>query len=105
MQVLKLADDLFPGLLDGTKRCTIRAGRRDIKLEPLQFVPTNNTVEPVIVDVLEVRYLRSRYIDDQLAWADGANGADALRQALTRFYPDLGPDGEVTVVLFEGSEA
>lgn len=105
MQTLKLANDLFPGLKDGTKRCTVRAGRRDIELGPLLFI--SSTLEEggdhlkEKVFVTEVRYTMFGLLTDEIADMDGGVTAEELRAAMYRFYPNLISSSEITIVIFE----
>ena len=100
-QTLALADDLYPDLLDGKKRCTVRAGKRAIELGYLEFESASGTLPRIPVDVNNVRYVRAGAIPDDVAQRDGALNGIELFNALHRFYPDLGPDDTVTVVDFE----
>ena len=100
MQSLKLADDLFPAVLARTKRNTVRSGRRDIAPGPLAFEPTSGRGDPVVVNVVSVAHQRLRDLTDDQARRDGADTAAELAVAMRRFYPDIGPDDEITVVEF-----
>ncbi|TJW14443.1 MAG: ASCH domain-containing protein [Mesorhizobium sp.] len=97
---LKLADDLFPGLLNGEKTCTIRSGRRDIQLGPLVFESVSGELNQVTVEVISVIYMRAGDIPDDLARADGARDGTELLDAMKRFYPDLKSESEITAVIF-----
>ncbi len=101
MQTLKLANDLFPGLRDGSKRITIRTGRRDIVLGLLAFEPVNeDDGPPHVVNVTSVRYTLMHYITDAEAQADGAADWRSLLTAMHRFYPDITETSVVTVIEF-----
>lgn len=105
MQTLKLANDLWSDLTLG-KRVTVRAGRRDIQLGPLRLESTEPDFEigehlQEVVEVVEVRYKRLRDLTDLEAEEDGATDADELRDVLRRFYPNLRPDDEITLVYFQ----
>lgn len=101
MQELKLADDMFPGLLSGDKECTIRSGKRNIELGYLAFSSVSGDIEPVVVDVIRVSHTLARYIHVREAQADGAVSVNALLTAMRRFYPDLTLDDVVTIVEFK----
>ncbi len=100
-QELKLADDLFAGIDDGTKRATIRAGTRDIQPDELLFSGVNNPKRRRLVDVSEVKHILLSELTDELAQMDGAADAQEMAEALTRFYPDITADSPITVVLFK----
>ena len=104
MQALKLANDLFPGLRDGSKQCTIRAGRRDIQIGPLLFESTDLVDGESLkqeVFVTEIRYTFLGLITDEIAQMDGCPTADELESVMHRFYPDLSLGDVVTVIIFE----
>jgi hypothetical protein len=106
MQKLKLANDLFPGFEQGTKRCTVRAGRRDIKLGPLIFESTDLVGDPPAtlcqkVFVTEVRYTMFGLLSDEVAFLDGGVTAEELKRAMYRFYPHLISSDEITIVFFD----
>lgn len=100
MQTLKLADDLFPSLLDGTKLCTIRRGERDISLDRLTFENVSET-QFAVVFVTSVRKTFIDLLTDEEAQADGAKNAEDMFQSLKRFYPDLEKDSPITIIQFE----
>jgi hypothetical protein len=100
MQTMKLANDLIGPLLTGEKRGTVRAGIRDVKLEPLRLEPASGHGFAYVVEVLEVRYKLAGDLTDEEGRRDGyANGFE-LFQALLKYYPDLGRGSPVTVVYF-----
>jgi hypothetical protein len=102
-QALILANDLFAGLNDGGKRLTIRTGRRDIQLGRLVFRPSkpSKKIKPVNVSVCEVRYKRLEAITDEEAVQDGFADALSVLDGMRRFYPDIRPEDEVTLVYFD----
>lgn len=97
-QTLVLADDLYTDVLDGKKKCTVRAGKRDIALGLLTFESASEKLPKIDVDVHSVQYIRAGYIPDTVALKDGAKDGIELFNALHRFYPNLGPEDTVTVV-------
>ena len=97
-QTLKLADDLFPSLLAGKKCATVRAGARAIELGELLFESVSGT-QRASVEVYEVRHKALSRLTNLEAAADGATSAEELARALKRFYPSLGPNDAITVVL------
>lgn len=101
VQELKLADDLFPGLISGDKRVTIRAGDRDIKLGRLVFTSVDGGYDPVPVEVFTVMKCFMWAVTDEVAQVDGADTAEELLEGMKRFYPDLDWDSIVTVVFYK----
>jgi hypothetical protein len=97
-QKMWLVDDLFPSLLAGEKLCTIRAGKREFTTGPLTF--ESKTGQVAYVDVTEVRHKKLRDLTDSEAQMDGALNAEDMADALKRFYPDIGPDSDITIVLY-----
>lgn len=98
-QKMWLVDDLFPPLLAGDKTCTIRAGKRDFTTGPMTFESKNGL--HATVNVTEVRHKRLRDLTDREAQMDGALNAQDMAGALKRFYPDIGPDSDITIVLYD----
>ena len=101
MQTLKLADDLMECVTDGSKRVTVRAGKRDIATGPLRFEATDGSVNPLVVNVTRVVV---RPLWNVPLWAvhgEGLFGWDDLMEALVRFYPDITEDSDVTAIEFE----
>lgn len=104
MQTLKLANDLFPGFEDETKRCTIRAGRRDIEVGPLLFEstqPVNGKFLKQKVFVTEIRYTMFGLISDEIAQMDGCPTSEVLKLSMRRFYPHLISSDTMTIVIFD----
>ena len=97
-QKMWLVDDLFPALLSGDKTCTIRAGKRDFTEGSLTF--ESKTGQAATVNVTEVRHKKLRDLTDREAQMDGALNAEDMADALKRFYPDIGPDSDITIVLY-----
>ena len=101
MQMLKLADDLMPLVQDGSKRVTVRAGRREIVEGPLTLEATNGSVAPIEVLVTRVDICSIR---DLMPWAIEGEGLESrfeLLEVMWRFYPDIKFDSEVTAIEFE----
>ncbi|RYM35751.1 hypothetical protein ERX46_01790 [Brumimicrobium glaciale] len=98
MQKLTLYEDIFDALEKG-KVTTIRKGRRDIALGELLFesVETNRQQ---IVDVVMVYYTRLENVKREDLENDGFKNHQDMWEQMQRFYPDIGLEDEVTVVLF-----
>lgn len=100
MQTLKLANDLFAAIEDHGKSLTIRKGIRPIHCGPLLFEPVDPGVEPVEVFVEKVEVARAKYVRPIIWELDGFASYEAALVGMRRFYPDFGPDTEVTIVHF-----
>lgn len=101
MQQLKLANDLFPGVVNNTKHMTIRKGRRDIQLGWLEI----ETTDPVqgsflnhAVRVHRVVYTMVGMLCDRDAKEDGFDSVQDLIDKMQRFYPGLDAGTEITLV-------
>lgn len=99
-QELKLADDLFPSLLAGSKTCTIRAGKRDYTAGPLVFSAVNSN-QSTVVKVTAVVHKKLGELTDDEAQKDGAATAAEMAQALKRFYPDITAESDITIVTYD----
>lgn len=100
MQTLKLADDLFEPLLNGTKRGTVRNGKRDIVPGTLIFESADGTQKPARVQVSRVSLTEVHALTIRDAQLDGHERPDDLIAALHRFYPSLAGTDLVTVIEF-----
>ncbi len=99
MQELKLADDLFVGLFDGSKNATIRLGKREIVLGALALEAVSGGWG-AIVNVTNVRHKKMSEITQDEAYADGRMTLDEFSDVMKRFYPHATPDDEITIVFF-----
>jgi len=104
-QTLKLANELFEDLRGGIKKCTVRAGKRDVSLGPLIFESTDPVDDDSVflfqeVNITEVRYTTLKYLSDEVAQMDGAADAVELLGSLRNFYPDLDLNDEITIIIF-----
>jgi hypothetical protein len=97
MQQLALVNDLFAAFEDGGKRCTIRKGRRDIALGPLEFVSPDGTLKQ-IVNVTRVIYTRADGLEDHELWDDGFDSLPDMLEGMKRYYPDITEDTEITLI-------
>ena len=102
-QKMWLVDDLFPPLLAGEKLCTIRAGKRDFTAGPMTFESKSGL--HATVNVTEVRHKKLSELTDREAQMDGALNAQDMADALKRFYPEIGPDSDITIVLYDPPKA
>ena len=98
---LKLADDLFDGMLSGDKRVTIRNGQRNIEVDKhLTIESTNGTYPSVTVLVEMITVLRVKDLSDDFLEADGFEYLEDFIEGMSRFYPNLTEDSVVTVIVF-----
>lgn len=98
MQKLLLAEDVFDSLLKG-KSVTIRKGKRDIQLSELLFESTEEKRE-AIVEVIRVEYISLARISEKDLKADGFENHKEMYEVMKRFYPDIEPYDEVTIIEF-----
>lgn len=101
MQELKLANDLFISLFEGTKRATVRRGSRDIIKGAMALEAADGGGWGVIVNVTEVRHKKLSELTDEEAKADCAESAGELTTDLKRFYPDITSNSDITIVFFD----
>ena len=100
-QMLKLADDLMPGIRDGAKRVTIRNGRRDIQLGRLRIEATQATEPTLHVNVSRVLVVPLHRVPQEALDGDGFTDAEEALEILRRFYQSITLESEVTVIEFE----
>jgi len=102
MQQLKLAEHIFDAL-SNNKQITIRQGHRDILLGDLEF-ESLELKRKCIVTVTSVRYCRFMNITDDEVTDDGFHSHVDMFMKLSKFYPTLTSDDEMTVIRFRGNE-
>lgn len=102
MQTLKLADDLFPAIDAGTKRGTIRTGKREIEPGEMMLEGATDPGLCRLVDVERVSYTRASRLTEADAALDGYGNVRELYVALHRFYPSMAGSDIVTVIEFRG---
>jgi hypothetical protein len=99
---LKLANDLFPALLSGDKRVTIRKGVRNFTLGRATFQPTveDGSFDFCNVFITSLATKPMRDVTDAEAQTDGFRDAHDLFEGLRAYYPNLAADDYVTIVNF-----
>jgi hypothetical protein len=98
---LKLADDLFPGLLAGEKEVTIRLGERHIQEDSsLIFEATDGGYPNVSVLVDTVMVMPLNEVPEYFYQADGFESLDHMVESMQRFYPNITEESIVTIVGF-----
>lgn len=99
---LKLADDLFEGLLSGDKQVTIRLGERNIEENAtLTFESVNGTQPDVKVTVDTVIVLPINEVPEYFYQADGFTSIEHMVESMKRFYPNITEDSIVTIIGYE----
>lgn len=89
---IRLADDLIPAMLSGSKTVTIRKGKREFadEIEIAGHAAQVKTVEYYSLETCPLDVLL----------ADGFHSFKDVVDGMKRFYPDITPDSDVTVVRF-----
>jgi hypothetical protein len=98
---LKLADDLMYKVADGSKKCTIRRGRRSVKRGMLLLEATNGTHPDLIVNITAAFSCTCVSIPESIVKDAGYEDAGDCYLSLRRFYPDLKMDEVITVIMWE----
>jgi hypothetical protein len=101
MQFLVLVDDLLPGIHSGLKKNTMRNGKRDIVLGPLEFRAASGNGATVSVNVSEVKFSKAADVSEEDCHANGYQDHADMLVSMLRFYPEFGPDSNVTVVAWD----
>jgi len=95
---LRLVPELLETVKDGTKRATVRRGRRMFDPGLLLLSSGDDTMAVRVTASIQKRFAE---LTDEDAHADGVANVEALRNALHSIYPGLGERDTVTVVHFE----
>lgn len=98
MTEIKLNDKYYKDTLRGRKRQTIRKGRRDYPLGEAKFVFDNN--DDIEIIITEITYKTLHNVTDQEARDDGFQSYRLLYKELEKYYPDITPKTEITLVKF-----
>ena len=53
------------------------------------------------INVYQVVHIYLKLVPDPVAQDDGFEDAEDMYEGMKRFYPDLTPDDEVTIIYFE----
>lgn len=96
-QHLMLDDGLMDDVRNGTKKVTIRKGRRMI-YEGLLFLEATNSGDAIHVDVDKVMVKQFFDIPIRYIKMDGAGSHDEMLEAMRRFYPDMDYSTICTVI-------
>jgi len=92
MQELLQRDDLFDLVVAGKKQATVRKGKRDIVLGPMNIKATSSKRNcSVLVTNVE-------YVNEDHAKIDGYNSLADLKNTLVEIYGTLSDDQDMTVI-------
>lgn len=100
MKKLLVASDLFPSVVSGEKRITIRTGYRDF--DPGDKIRIENTddsdqyVERTVFEVL--KFYRACMVPHRYLEEDGFSSDVEMYDVMQRFYPDFNELSPVTVI-------
>ena len=95
---LRVFPELLAAVKEGTKRATVRRGRRSFDPGLLLLLSGNDTVAVRVTSIVQKRFSA---LTDEDAHADGVANVQALRNALHSIYPGLGERNTITIVYFE----
>lgn len=94
---IMLDPSYLSALYTGTKRTTIRLGRRDFEPGPA-LIDAGGIVEPVIIEGISMK--RIGELTEEEAASDGFETKRDLMKALRKHYGEVGPEEEVTILSF-----
>ena len=97
MTTIRLSGKFLPAVLEGRKVSTIRRGRR---MYPLGNAVLRTADREVTIRIERVRHSLLHNLTEEDALRDGFDNLKDLLTALDRFYPELSPEDEVTIVEF-----
>lgn len=98
MQKLSAVELEFNDIEDG-KRCTIRKGRRSLRLGPLQFISkTENRV--ITVNVTHVIHCIAIDMPMEYVREDEFTDRHDMIYQLRQYYPDIDERAEITAIVF-----
>lgn len=95
---LRVFPELLAAVKAGTKRATVRRGRKGF--EPGLLLLSSGS-DSLIVRVTATVQKQFSALSEEDAHADGVDSIEALRNALLKIYPGLGNRSPVTVIHFE----
>ncbi len=95
---LRVFPELLATVKEGTKRATVRRGRKSVELGLLLLSSGDDTFAVRVTSTVQKSF--STLTNDD-AYADGVATVEELRNALLSIYPGLGDRSIVTVIHFE----
>jgi hypothetical protein len=99
MQSLNAVELEFNDIEDG-KICTIRKGRRSLKLGLLQFVSLKEK-RTLTVKVTHVIHCVAHDIPMEYVKQDGFTDKHDMVHQLTQYYPEINENTEITAIIFK----
>ncbi len=97
-RVLRFSKKYIADVLSGRKNYTIRWGIVRPKYRIVNIVVDNKVVGKA--EILEVRYVRVRELNDYHAMLDGFRSRYELLRDLRKIYPGIRSDDWVTIIKF-----
>jgi hypothetical protein len=98
MLTLDLDPIFLDSVLSGSKTSTIRRGRRSVVLGPATLRCGNRALS---INIREAQVIAAGSLSNDQAMSDGFSSVESLWGALRRYYPELSPGDEVTVIRYE----
>ncbi len=94
---------LMDKVRDGSKVVSIRPGRLDYPLGPALIRDAGGVEEDIEVNILRLSYSRLKHVPyvDLAVWAGDMTTHAVLRDVLSKHYPGITMDDEVTVIRFQ----
>jgi len=100
IMILKLEDGIFPGLYDGSKFVTIRKGHREVPLG-LNVMESISGDDKEDIAVYQVTHTYLNLVPDEVCMDDGYEDNEDMYEGMKKFYPDLEPNEEITIIYFD----
>ncbi len=99
--ILRIAEEFEKKITDGSKKTTIRRGKRDATPGESFRIENPATDYEYASRIRRVTYKKAGDLTRQDAIKDGFSSKDALLKKLQEFYPDLSDNEVVTIVEFK----
>lgn len=100
LQSLLLASDLIKNVESGVKKITIRNSHKDYR--PGMVIICNPEDSWCVKrNITEVRHTTAGEVSQQDIEDDGFKNQDDMIQCLSKYYPDINLDSQVTVIRWE----
>lgn len=97
MYTIPLKREYLPAVRASAKTTTVRAGKRSFPVGRAAIVCGP---EEIPIEITDVRCCRYQDLSEGDAIKDGFTSLADLQDALKRFYPDLRPSSDITIVDF-----
>ncbi len=101
--IIEIETPLMDKVRDGSKVVSIRPGRLDYPLGPALIRDAGGVEEDIEVNILRLSYSRLKHVPyvDLAVWAGDMTTHAVLRDVLSKHYPGITMDDEVTVIRFQ----